>query len=162
MVAQVEKVLEAAIARGIEQLHATVESTMARVDQNLVGWQNKKKTRLEPREGVKTRARTGMCRVPVVEEEFQLGDKVALVSSTKLDVIAIGVVTGIGGQQGVHHCTQVYTRWYRVQLVEIMEGFGKTPLLITNDNDDPPQLQLKDTMGSSLVWKGQFMHKGNQ
>jgi hypothetical protein len=30
MAAQVEKVLEAAIARGIEQLHATVESTMAR------------------------------------------------------------------------------------------------------------------------------------
>jgi len=30
MVAQVEKMLEAAIARGIEQLHATMESTMAR------------------------------------------------------------------------------------------------------------------------------------
>jgi hypothetical protein len=40
-----------------------------------------------------------------------------------------------------------------------MEGFGNTALLITNDNDDPPQLQLKDTMGSNLVWKGQFMHK---
>jgi hypothetical protein len=30
MAAHVEKVLEAAIARGIEQLHATVESTMTR------------------------------------------------------------------------------------------------------------------------------------
>ncbi len=30
MDAQAEKMLEAAIARGIEQLHATVESTMAR------------------------------------------------------------------------------------------------------------------------------------
>jgi hypothetical protein len=67
-------------------------------------------------------------------------DKVALISSTKLDVIATGVATGIGGQQGVHHCTQVDIGWYRVQLVEIMEGFGSTPLLITNDNDDPPQL----------------------
>ncbi len=86
--------------------------------------------------------------------QFQLGDKVALISSTKLDVIAIGVVIGISGQQGVHHCTQVDTRWYRVQLAEIMEGFGNTAPLITNDNDDPPQLQLKDTMGSSLVWKG--------
>ncbi len=90
--------------------------------------------------------------------QFQLGDKVALISSTKLDVLAIGVVTNIGGQQGVHHCSQVDIGWYRVQLVEIMEGFGNTPLLITHDNDDPPQLQLKDTMGSSLVWKGQFMH----
>ncbi len=91
--------------------------------------------------------------------QFQLGDKVALISSTKLDVIAIGVVTSIVGQQGVHHCTQVDIGWYQVQLAEIMEGFGNTPLLITNDNDDPPQLQLKDIMGSSLVWKGQFMHK---
>jgi hypothetical protein len=37
-----------------------------------VGWQSKKKTRLEPREGVKTRARTGMYRVPVAEEEVRL------------------------------------------------------------------------------------------
>jgi hypothetical protein len=51
-----------------------------------------------------------------VGAQFQLGDKVTLISSTKLDVIAIGVVTGIGGQQGVHHCTQVDTGWYRVQL----------------------------------------------
>jgi len=94
-----------------------------------------------------------------VGAQFQLGDKVALISSTKLDVIAIGVVTGIGGQQGVHHCTQVDIGWYQVQLVEIMEGFGNIALRITNDNDDPPHLQLKDTMGRSLVWKGQFMHK---
>jgi hypothetical protein len=94
-----------------------------------------------------------------VGAQFQLGDKVALVSSTKLDVNAMGVVTNIGGQQGVHHCTQVDTGWYRVQLAKIMEGFGNTPLLITNDNDDPPQLQLKDIMANSLVWKGQFMHK---
>jgi hypothetical protein len=94
-----------------------------------------------------------------VGAQFQLGDKVALISFTKLDVIAIGVVTGIGGHQGVHHCTQVDTGWYRVQLAEIMEGFGNTALLIKYDNDDPPQLQLKDTMGSSLVWKGQFIHK---
>jgi hypothetical protein len=88
-----------------------------------------------------------------------MGDKVELISSTKLDVIAMSVMTCIGGQQGVHHCTQVDTGWYRVQLVEIMEGFGNTPLFITNDNDDLPQLQLKDTMGSNLIWKGQFMHK---
>ncbi len=82
-----------------------------------------------------------------------------MISSTKLDIIATGVVIGIGGQQGVHHCTQVDIGWYRVQLAKIMEGFGNTPLFIINDNDDPPQLQLKDIMGSNLVWKGQFVHK---
>jgi hypothetical protein len=69
-----------------------------------------------------------------------LGDKVALISFTKLDVITTSVVTSINGQQGVHHCTQVDTGWSQVQLGEIMEGFGNTPLLITNDNDDPPLL----------------------
>jgi hypothetical protein len=33
---------------------------------------SKKKTRLELREGVKTRARTKMCKVPVAEEEVRL------------------------------------------------------------------------------------------
>ncbi len=63
-----------------------------------------------------------------------------MISSTKLDVIAMGVVTGIGGQQGVHHCTRIDIGWYRMQLAEITKGFGNTPLLITNDNDDPLQL----------------------
>jgi len=71
----------------------------------------------------------------------------------------MGVVTSISRQQGVHHCTQVDVGWYRVQLAEIMEFFSNTPLPITNDNDDPPQLQLKDIMGNNLLWKGQFMHK---
>jgi hypothetical protein len=46
-----------------------------------------------------------------------------------------------------------------VQLIEIMAGKGFTPLLITNENDDPPQLMLKDVMGTNLVWKGQFLQK---
>jgi hypothetical protein len=63
-----------------------------------------------------------------------------LISPTKLDVIATSVMTSIDGQQGVHHCNQVDNGWYRVQLAKIMEGFGNIPVLITNDNDDPPQL----------------------
>ncbi len=38
-----------------------------------MGWQSKKKTKLEPREGVKTRARIGLCRVPVAKIEGALG-----------------------------------------------------------------------------------------
>jgi hypothetical protein len=49
--------------------------------------------------------------------------------------------------------------WFRVQLIEIMEGKGFIPLLITNENDDPPQLMLKDVAGTNLVWKGQFLQK---
>jgi hypothetical protein len=46
-----------------------------------------------------------------------------------------------------------------VQLIEIMKGKGFTPLLVTNENDDPPQLMLKGVEGSNLVWKGQFLQK---
>jgi hypothetical protein len=40
-----------------------------------------------------------------------------------------------------------------------MAGKAFTPLLITNLDDDPPQLMLKDVMGTNLVWKGQFLQK---
>jgi len=45
----------------------------------------------------------------------------------------------------------------RVQLGEIVAGKGNTPLLVPNDNDDPPQCVLKDVIGSSTVWEGRLM-----
>ncbi len=44
-----------------------------------------------------------------------------------------------------------------MQFSEIMEGCRDTPLLVTNEDDDPPQLKLKDVVHSSLVWKGGFL-----
>jgi hypothetical protein len=44
--------------------------------------------------------------------------------------------------------------WFQVQLGEIMEGFGNSPLLVTHEDDEPPQLKLKDVVGSSVEWKG--------
>ncbi len=46
-----------------------------------------------------------------------------------------------------------------MQLGEVMEVFGNIPLLVTNEHDDPLQLKLQDVVGSSLVWKGQFLQK---
>ncbi len=46
-----------------------------------------------------------------------------------------------------------------MQLGEIMEGSCNIPLLVTNEDDDPPQLKLQDVVGSSLVWKSQFLQK---
>jgi hypothetical protein len=40
-----------------------------------------------------------------------------------------------------------------VQLGEIMEDFGNIPLLVTNEDDDPPQLKLQDVMGSMFLQK---------
>jgi hypothetical protein len=69
-------------------------------------------------------------------------------------IIAIGLISGIGGQACMHHGTTIEIGWFWVQLGEIMEGFGNIPLFVTNEDYDPPQLKLQDVVGSSLVWKG--------
>ncbi len=91
--------------------------------------------------------------------QFQIGDSVALINPTKEDIIATCMISGIGGQTCFHHGTLIEDGWFRVQLIEIMEGQGFISLLITNENDDPPQLMLKDVVGTNLVWKGQFLQK---
>ncbi len=91
--------------------------------------------------------------------QFQIGDSVALINPTKEDIVAIGMISRIGGHTCFHHGTPIEDGWFRVQLIEIMEGKGFIPLLITNENDDPPQLMLKDVVGTNLVWKGQFLQK---
>ncbi len=65
-------------------------------------------------------------------------------------------MTNIGDQWANmwHHGTIIETGWFWMQLGEIMEGSGNIPLLVTNEDDDPPQLKLQDVVGSSLVWKG--------
>jgi hypothetical protein len=89
-----------------------------------------------------------------MDVQFEMGDSVLLINPTKEAVIATGLISGIGGQACVHHGTTIEAGWFRVQLGEIMEGFGNNPLLATNEDDDPPQLKLQDVVGSSLVWKG--------
>jgi hypothetical protein len=71
-----------------------------------------------------------------------MGDSVFLINPTKEVVIAIGLILGIGGQACVHHGTTIEARWFWMQLGEVMEGSGNIPLLVTNEDDDPPQLKL--------------------
>jgi hypothetical protein len=40
-----------------------------------------------------------------------------------------------------------------------MVGKGGTPLQVSNLNDEPPQLELKDVKVSNLVWEGCFFAK---
>ncbi len=70
--------------------------------------------------------------------KFQIGDSVALINPTKEDIIAKSMISGIGGQTCFHHGTPIEDGWFRVQLIEIMEGKGFTLLLVTNENVDPP------------------------
>ncbi len=77
-----------------------------------------------------------------------------MINPTKEDIIATSTISWIGGQTCFHHGTPIEDGWFWVQLIEIMEGKGFISLLIMNENDDPPQLMLKDVVGTNLVWKG--------
>jgi hypothetical protein len=100
MAAQAEKVLEAAIARGIEQLHATVESTMARflAQANArVQWQTCVKTNIDT---------AVVAAVPTIvlgaNQQLHIGS----------DPIKLGVRNGFevnatNGQEGLAHVSKV-------------------------------------------------------
>jgi hypothetical protein len=100
MATQVEKVLEAAIGRGIEQLHATVESTMARfLAQANAGVQGQTcgKTNIDT---------AAMATVPTIvvgaDQQLHIGS----------DPIKLGVgngseVNATNGQEGLAHVSKV-------------------------------------------------------
>jgi hypothetical protein len=67
------------------------------------------------------------------------------------------IMNGIMHFEGLHHGTTIEVGWFWVQFGEIMEGFGNIPLLVTNEDGDPPQLKLQDVVGSSFIWKGHFL-----
>ncbi|CAN5967210.1 unnamed protein product [Sphagnum jensenii] len=78
----------------------------------------------------------------------------------KIDVDYIDdLVASVGGQGCVHHGVPIKKSWFRVHLSEIVAGKGNTPLLVPNENDDPPQCVLKDVIDSSTVWEGCLMRK---
>ncbi len=94
-----------------------------------------------------------------MDVQFQMGDAMFLINPTKEMVIATRLISKIGGKTCVHHGTTIEARWFRMQLGQVMEGFGNIPLLVTNEDDDPLQLKLQDVVGSSLVWKDQILQK---
>jgi hypothetical protein len=75
-----------------------------------------------------------------------MGDWVLLINPIKEAVIATRLISRIGRQACVHHGTTIETRWFRMRLDEIMEGSGNIPLLVTNEDVDPPQLKLQDVV----------------
>jgi hypothetical protein len=52
----------------------------------------------------------------------------------------------------MHHGIHVGEGWYQVKLGGIMEGNGNIKLRVPNRNDDPPQLKLKDVVGSKILY----------
>jgi hypothetical protein len=73
--------------------------------------------------------------------QFKVGEAIVL-CNLDAEVIAMGLITGVGGQGCVHHGVEIKESWFRVQLGEVVSGKGNTSLLVPNENDDPPQSLL--------------------
>ncbi len=90
--------------------------------------------------------------------QFKVWEAIVL-CNLDVEVVAKGLITGVEGQGCVHHGVPIKESWFRVQLGEIVASKGNTPLLVPNENDDPPQCVLKDVIGLSTVWEGRLMRK---
>ncbi len=69
--------------------------------------------------------------------QFKVGEAIVL-CNLDAEVVAKGLITGVGGQGCVHHGVPIKESWFRVQLGEIVTGKGNTLLFVPNENDDPP------------------------
>jgi len=90
--------------------------------------------------------------------QFKIGETIVL-CNPDVKVVAKGLIMGVGRQGCVHHGVAIKESWFRVQLGEIVAGKSNTPLLVPNENHDPPQCVLKDVIGLSIVWEGFLMRK---
>jgi hypothetical protein len=69
---------------------------------------------------------------------FKVGETIVL-CNLDAEVVATGLITGVGGQGCVHHGVAIKESWFQIQLCEVVASKGNTSLLVPNDNYDPPQ-----------------------
>jgi len=77
-----------------------------------------------------------------VDVQFQMGDLLFLIHPTKRSDYCNRTNIRDCWASMCAPCTTIAATWFQVQLGEAMEGSGNIPLLVTNDDDDPPQLKV--------------------
>ncbi len=65
----------------------------------------------------------------MVDVQFKVMEAIAL-CNLDVEVVAKGLITGVGRQGCVHHGVPIKESWFRIQLSEIVAGKGNTPLLV--------------------------------
>ncbi len=58
--------------------------------------------------------------------QFIVGEAIVL-CNLDAEVVAMGLIMGVGGQGCVHHGVAIKESWFRVQLGEVVAGKGNTP-----------------------------------
>ena len=81
---------------------------------------------------------------------FELNEQVQVLHPIKDTVVAIAKISSIATSGQLHNRLQP-NGYYKVS---IQEAFvDEAPLMITNMDDDPPQLVVRDAVGTMTAWK---------
>jgi hypothetical protein len=54
-----------------------------------------------------------------------------------------------------YHGKPIFKNYYSIGSEDVMDG--KVPLFVTNKADDPPQLHLKDIVGTTTLWDHEYL-----
>lgn len=69
-------------------------------------------------------------------------------------MVAMGRITGLP-RSYFYHDTQISEKFYAIGVEEALDG--KVDLCVTNEADNPPQLHLKDVVGSTTLWDNEYI-----
>ena len=81
---------------------------------------------------------------------FELDEHVRLLHPIKDTVVAIAKISSIATSGQLHNRLQP-NGYYKVLIQEAL--VDEAPLMITNMDDDPPQLVVRDVVGTMTIWK---------
>jgi hypothetical protein len=94
-----------------------------------------------------------------VEDQFDKGVKVLLLDGANVkQIIAIGRIIGLPGVD-YYHGKPIFDKYYSIGVEEALDG--KVPLFVKNEVDDPPQLHLKDVVGTATLWDCKYIALAN-
>ena len=81
---------------------------------------------------------------------FELDEQVRLLHPIKDTVVAIAKMSSIATSGQLHNRLQP-NGYYKVPIEEAL--VDEAPLMITNMDDDPPELVVRDAIGTMTAWK---------
>jgi hypothetical protein len=68
--------------------------------------------------------------------------------------VATGRITKLLGID-YYHGKPISEKYFSIGVEDVMDG--KVPLFLTNEADDPPQLHLKDIVGTTTLWDREYL-----
>ena len=91
-----------------------------------------------------------VCETQRTIQGFEVGERVGLVHSMENIMVAIAKISSTAAIRELHN-RLLLEGFYKVFIEEVL--VDEAPLMITNVNDDPLQLFVRDALGTLTAWK---------